>query len=73
MSHLSRKQRSHLWGLLAVTVMLSFFAGIGYAIYWSAETTSVQHFCSGTTGFTVSDTNGDGTSVAWTVNDPGCR
>lgn len=70
---LTENQKSHLWGLLGVCVILGFFAGLGYFVFWCTETTSVQHFCYETTRYTVADTNGIGTEITTQVDAPQCR
>jgi hypothetical protein len=70
---LTYNQKSHLKGLLAVLVILGVAGGIGYFIFWACETTSVQHFCSGSTGFYVNNTNGNGQSTAIKYDDPSWR
>lgn len=69
---LTRKQKSHLWVMAAIILILSFFGGLAYFIFWADETTVVQHLCDGTTGYVISQTNGNGTSVSIKVNDPAC-
>lgn len=70
---LHRRQKNNLITTFAFLALAMFIGGIAYAIVWSGETTGTSHFCSGTTGFTVTNTNGDGQSVAMTPNDPKCH
>jgi hypothetical protein len=70
---LTRNQKNHLWALFAICIIACFIGGLAYAIVWTGETTSVSHFCSGTTGFTVTNTHGDGQSVSYLLNDPRCH
>lgn len=70
---LTRNQKNHLTVLVAVSLILCFIGGVVYAIVWSGEVTATSHFCSGTTGFTVTDTHGDGQSYSMQLNDPKCH
>lgn len=70
---LTHNQKANLATLTAVCFIVLFFSGIGWLVFWSTETSSVQHFCSDTVGITITHTNGDGDSTVVKFNDPKCR
>ena len=70
---LTRRQKSNLWVLFGVSVLIMFFAGIGYLINWSDETSSVTHYCSGGTGITISQFNDGTQSTSVTFDDLKCK
>lgn len=70
---LTHNQKSNLGFLTFVCVLLCFFTGVGLLVAWCDSTSSVQRFCSGTTGIIITHTHGDGDSTAVKYDDPKCK
>lgn len=68
---LTRKQKSALRAIVALMCLVCVFTGLGFFVWWSGSTASVQKYCSGSALITITTDHGGSTGV--TVKDHGCE
>lgn len=62
-----------IWCIITLFIVGGGVFGVFCLVTWSDTATSIQHACSGTTGFTIINTHGDGQSVTAYYDDPKCK